>query len=759
MFVNFTEEARKILMLAKKEMYELKHSYIGTEHVLLAIMHTKNSVSKKLENLGLTYNELKKEIIDTIGCGEKEQNLFVYTPLLKRVIELAILNAKESNSEVTVEEIFMGILEEGDGIAYRLLLELNINLDDLIITDQNKNKVKRTKKLILDEIGLDLTKKAKNNELDPVIGRDREIERVIEILSRRTKNNPILIGKAGVGKTAIVEELARMIASGNVPNSLKNKRIISLDMASSVAGTKYRGEFEERIRKIIKEVEENNEIILFIDEIHTLVGAGGAEGAIDASNIFKPSLARNKFRVIGATTVDEYKKFIEKDHALERRFQKVLVDIPNRENTINILAKLKQIYESYHQVKINDDLIEKLVDLCDKYIFDRNQPDKAIDVLDEVCAMVSIRETKELKEYNRLNSELNKLLKEKKQALVAKDYSLASSLKEKENLVLDELNQLEIMYILKKQAKEVTLNDIALVISSKTNTPIYEIMADNVQIINNIENELKSKIIGQNKALNEVIKLSKRLKLGYKDDSKCYSLLFLGPTGVGKTLLAKTFGKLISNNIIRMDMSEYSEAHAVSKIIGAPPGYVGYEDSHNIFEEVREKNSGVIILDEIEKAHPAVINLFLQILDQSSIKDSLGRVIRFDNYVLIMTSNIGYEVNKLGFNTKHNNSSLKEYFSKSFINRIDNIIRFNTLEESDIDKIISNKLNELKQKYKNKNIKIKYGSKIKKEIIDHINYQEFGARKIDKYIKDEIENKLIDQIIENKGEIYELSTT
>lgn len=758
MFVNFTEEARKILMLAKKEMYELKHSYIGTEHVLLAIMHTKNNISKKLQESGLTYENLKEEIIETIGYGTSEQELFIYTPLLKRVIETAILNAKENNSEVTIEEIFTSILEEGDGMAYRILLELNINLDNFIISTP-KNRIKKNKKLILDELGLDLTKKAFNNELDPVIGRENEIKRVIEILSRRTKNNPILIGKAGVGKTAIVEEIARRIASGEVPSYLKNKRIISLDMASSVAGTKYRGEFEERIRKIIKEVEDNNDIILFIDEIHTLVGAGGAEGAIDASNIFKPSLARDKFRVIGATTIEEYKKFIEKDHALDRRFQKVLIDIPDRENTINILKQLKEIYGGYHQVVIDDAVITKIVDLTDKYIFDRNQPDKAIDVLDEVCAMVNIRETKEFKEYNNLNKELSNIIKAKKKAIFNKDYGLASTLKEKENIILDELNKLEIASMKKNKLKEVTLNDVASVISAKTNTPIYEIMADSVKIINNIESELKNKIIGQSKALNEVIKLSKRIKLGFKDDSKCYSMLFLGPSGVGKTLLALSFGKLISNNIIRLDMSEYSEAHAVSKIIGAPPGYVGYEDSHNIFEEVREKNSGVIILDEIEKAHPAVINLFLQILDQSSIKDSLGRVIRFDNYVLIMTSNIGYENNKVGFNKEHTTSELKEYFSLSFINRIDNIIHFNSLDEKDIEKIINKKLEDLKRKYEQKGIKINYSSKLKKDIINNINYKEYGARKIDKYIKDKIETNLIDEIIENKGEIYELSTT
>ncbi len=760
MFVNFTEEARKVLMLAKKEKSELKHPYIGTEHVLLAIMSTKNSVCEKLNNLGLTYDDFKKEIVETIGYGDTTNDLFIYTPLLKRIIEYAIESAKDAAGEVGVEEIFNGIIEEGDGIAYRILLELDINIDELIIHPLKEQRIKKGKKLTIDELGIDLTKKALNNELDPVIDREEEIGRLIEILSRRTKNNPILIGEAGVGKTAIVEGLARKIVADDVPNILKNKRIISLDMASSVAGTKYRGEFEERIRKIIKEVEENNEIILFIDEIHTLVGAGGAEGAIDASNIFKPSLARNKFRVIGATTMDEYKKFIENDHALERRFQKILIEIPNQESTINILSKIKKIYADFHQVKVSDELIPQLVKLTNKYIYDRNQPDAAIDVLDETCAMVAIKETPLMKEYNELNKKLNEVISKKNNAIIVHDYDLASSLKEEENKLNNAINELELENIKEKQIKEVTLNDIATIINTKTKMPIYEIMADDVKIISKIEEELNNKIIGQNEALLQVIKIAKRLKLGYKDDSKCYSLFFLGPSGVGKTLLAHEFAKLINhNNIIRLDMSEYSEAYAVSKLIGSPPGYVGYEDNHHLFEEIRVRNSGVIILDEIEKAHPAVINLFLQILDQSSIKDSLGRTIRFDNYLIIMTSNIGYESNKVGFSNDKGNSELKEYFSTSFINRLDNIIRFNYLTIEDITIIINKKLAELKDKYKSKGIKVKYTSKIKKDIIDNINYQEYGARKIDKYIKDCIEVRLIDQIIEKKGEVYELSTT
>ena len=748
MFTNFTEEARKVLMIAHDEMIELKHSFIGTEHVLLAIMHFKNSISKKLSTQGLTYEKVKNEIIETIGFGESNIDAFVYTPLLKRIVENAILEAEETNKEVNVENIFNNLILEGDGIAYRILLELNIDLDSFSVVNK---KNKKNKKLILDELGIDLNKKAKALELDPAIDREEELNRIIEILSRRTKNNPILIGKAGVGKTAIVEELARRIVSSSVPSTLKNKRIISLDMASTVAGTKYRGEFEERLKKIIKEVEENDDIILFIDEIHTLVGAGGAEGAIDASNIFKPALARNKVRVIGATTIEEYKKFIEHDHALERRFQKIIVNPPTQEQTIKILKSIKDIYMNYHHVKISDEMVEHLVKLTDKYIYDRNEPDASIDILDEVLANVNIRETKESKKYYQLTKELLELRENSKKALSEKNIKLLKKIKKQEDNLMTSINKLELTATESK--KEVTIDDIATVISLKTKTPIYEIMSDNNKILEKIENTLKDKIVGQDKALEMVIKLSKRLKLGFKDDNKCYSLMFVGPTGVGKTYLALETAKLLSNNVIKLDMSEYSQAHTVSKIIGAPPGYVGYEDNHNILDEIRDQNSGVIILDEIEKAHPDIINLFLQILDQSSIKDSKGRVVHFNNYIIIMTSNAGYEKNKVGFKNELKIGDLKEYYSMSFINRIDSIVNFNYLDGKNIEKIIDKKLFDLKLKYEKKGIKVKYNSRIKKDVLNNVEFDTFGARKIDKYIKDNIETKLIDEIILDKKDV------
>ncbi len=745
MFGQFTEEARKILINAKIEMTELKHPYVGSEHFLLAILKGKNNVSKKLKQYNLDYEIFKNKLIETVGIGSKQSEWFLYTPLLKRVMENAMLDCKENNTDVTIESLFSNLLEEGEGVAIRILLSLNIDLDSLYNEFSYKiiNK-KKNKKLLLEELGTDLTKKA--NELDPVIGRDEEIKRIIEILSRRTKNNPLLIGEAGVGKTAIVEQLSKMISEGNVPNSLKNKRIISLDMATLVAGTKYRGEFEERVKKILKEVEEDDEIILFIDEIHTLVGAGGAEGAIDASNIFKPALARNKLRCIGATTISEYKKFIETDKALERRFQKVMVDVPNREVVKKILSRLKLIYEDYHHVTINDNIIDKIIELSDKYVYDRNQPDKAIDILDEVCAKASLKESKELTLYNNLNKKLQTLIKNKNEAVSNNNFKKANSLKKEEFKLMDKINNLELILCNKKR-NDVTINDVAYVINDKTQIPIYEILNENNKVINQMNKEITDKIIGQDEAVNEVINIAKKIKLGFKDD-KCYSLMFVGPTGVGKTELALSFGHILAGkNVIRLDMSEFSEAHSVSRFIGAPPGYIGYSDNKTILEEIKNKPFSVLILDEIERANNSIINLLFQILDNGKIKDAKGEEVYFNNIVIIMTSNIGFDEVNVGFNKNNNNiSKLKEYFSLPFINRIDNIISFNSLKEENIIKLIEIKITNLINKYKSK-IKVKIDKKVIEEILNLSNYQEFGARKLDKIIKNKLENIILDKII------------
>ena len=677
--------------------------------------------------------------------------------MLRRIIENAIVDSKDAGLDVTIEHLFLCLLEEGDGVAIRILLGMNVDIEALYLEfSKAKEKKRKNKKLILDELGIDLTKKAKNKELDPVIGREKELDRLIEILSRRTKNNPILIGEAGVGKTAIVEELSRRIIDNEVPNILKNKRIISLDMASTVAGTKYRGEFEERLKKILKEVEENDDLILFIDEIHTLVGAGGAEGAIDASNIFKPALARNKLKCIGATTISEYKKYIEEDSALERRFQKVYIDIPTKEETLKILKKLKPIYEEFHAVKIKEETIELLIELSNRYINDRNQPDKSIDILDEVCARVSLKENKYIKEYNQSMKESENIKISKNEAITNSDFIKAKQFKEEEKRLQDRLNKLELKIYKEKNTNEVTKKDIAYIISGRTKIPIYEILSNNIKLITNLEKKLYDNVIGQDNAIKEVLKVVKKIKLGFKDDNKCYSFMFNGPSGVGKTMLAKLLGEIIvgKDNVIKLDMSEYKESSSISKLIGAAPGYIGYADNKNILEEIRNKPYSVLILDELEKAHPDVLNLFLQILEDSRIKDAKGNNIIFNNVIIIMTSNVGFDNEVIGFmkDTKELTKE-KEYFSIPFLNRIDSIISFEKLSYDSVIKIIENKMKVLKQKYKSKNIDIRYNKDTFKELEKLINYNDFGARKIDKVLSDKIETYIIDKIINNECKV------
>ena len=756
MFGNFTEEAREIIVRAKKEMYELKHPYVGSEHLLLAILKEKNEISKKLKEYDLTYEKLKQEIIQVIGKGTMETEWLLYTPLLRRILENAIIDSKENNDgEVTIEHLFTSLLEEGEGVAIRIMIGMNVDIDALYNEFSYKFITKtKQKKLELETLGIDLTEKARTNQVDPVIGREEEIKRLLEILCRRTKNNPILIGEAGVGKTAIVEELSRMIANNDVPLKLRNKKIINIDMSSLVAGTKYRGEFEDRVRKILKEAEENENIILFIDEIHTLVGAGGAEGAIDASNIFKPALARGKLRLIGATTIDEYKKFIKPDSALDRRFQSINIEMPNKEKVREILTKIKPIYENYHKVALSQEIINLITDLSEKYIYDRFEPDKSIDILDEVCSMVSLKETKNLKKYNKLNKELKETIENKKQSIIKNDFEKAAQFKTKEKKLMNEINNLELTFY-DKTPKKVTKEDVAKIIFKKTKIPVYELLNEQELVINNTYNDLKSTITGQDKILKELMNVVKRIKLGFKDN-KCYSMMFCGPSGVGKTLTAETLGKnLVGENIIRLDMTEYIEPHSVSKIIGPPPGYVGYEENKNILEEIKQKPYGVLILDEIEKAHPNVINLFLQVLDNGKIKDRKGNYVRFDNITLIMTSNIGFNEETIGFKKNENKviQKLKEHFTIPFINRIDNIIVFENLKEENIRELINKKIFDIKRKYLN-NIKLEIDNKVIEEIIKKSNYKEFGARKIDKIIKDKIENQIIDNIINKNEEIY-----
>ncbi len=759
MIGNFNEEAQNILVKAKLEMMELKHPYVGTEHLVLSILKNKSSLQERLNEYNLTYDKFKAEIVRLIGIGNKKSELFLYTPLLKKVIENAIIDSKENNDgEVTIQHLFSALLEEGEGIAIRVFIGMNLDVDNMY--DEFTGKLikhgnRKGKKLLIEELGIDLTQKALNNELDPVIGREEETQRLLEVLCRRTKNNPILIGKAGVGKTAIVEELSRRIVLGNVPSNLLNKKIISLDMATAVAGTKYRGEFEERMKKILKEIEDNQNIILFIDEIHTLVGAGGAEGAIDASNILKPALARGKIRCIGATTIDEYKKFIEKDSALERRFQKIIVDEPNIDKTRNILMKLKPIYEKYHHVIIRDSIIDDIISLSEKYIYDRNQPDKSIDILDEVCSRVRIKDDNGNHEVEELRSEIKELDKIKNSYIIDNNISKAYEYRKQETMLMSRLNEMELSKKDNINCKEVSKEDVAKVINVRTHIPVYEIMQDKLMVINKIESDLRDKVIGQDNMIDKLVNITKRIKLGFFDH-KCYSMLLVGPTGVGKSLIAKCYGSLLGgkDNVIRLDMSEYSDVTSVNKFVGSAPGYVGYDDNKNVLEEIRNKPNAVIILDEIEKAHPKVINLFYQILDEGRITDSKGNVIRFDNNIILMTSNVGYEVNLVGFNEmKEDNiiSSLKKEFSVSFINRIDDIITFNRLKLDDIKLIINKKLDLVKNKYND--LDISFDNDVINTIVDKANFKEFGARQIDKIISKDIENIIIDSIIKGKKKV------
>lgn len=747
MISNFNEEAQEILNKAKLEMLELRHPYVGTEHLVLSLLHTNNEISEKLEKYNLTYNNFKKQIIDIIGKGTKKSEFFLYTPLLKKVIENAIMDSKDNNNgEVTPNHLFASLLDVGEGIAIRIFIGMNLDLDD--IYDEFTSKVyernkKNNKNLLIDTLGIDLTEKAKQNLVDPVIGRENEINTMQEILCRRNKNNPLLIGEPGVGKTAIVEQLASLIVNNKVPKKLKNKRIISLDMASAVAGTKYRGEFEERMKKLLDEIETHDEIILFIDEIHTLIGAGGAEGAIDASNILKPALARGKIRCIGATTTEEYKKHFEKDKALDRRFQIINIEEPTIEKTKEILLNLKPIYEEYHNVIIKDEIIDNIITLTEKYIYNRYRPDKEIDILDEVCSKVNIKGN-----YQNIIDEIKlKEIQEKKESYIKeKDLKKAYEYKIKESFYIEQINNNNIK-------NEVTINEIATVINNKTSIPIYEILKDNKKVIDEIQEKLKNNIIGQDNAINELINITKRIKLGYKEN-KCISLLFSGPSGVGKTKLATTYAKLISKGkVIKLDMSEFSDTTSISKFLGSSAGFVGYDDNKYVLSTIKDNPTSVIILDEIDKAHPKILNLLYQMLDEGTIKDAKNNTINLSNNIIIMTTNKGTDKKEIGFitNSNKNINELKETFNIALLNRIDNIIIFNNLNQQDITKIINNHINNIKKKYHCYQINI--SKNIINELIEESEYLTYGARKIEKIIKNKLENIIIDEILENKETI------
>ena len=760
MFSRFSEEAQKALILAKKEMNNLRHPYVGSEHLFLSILSMKDlEIVSVLASYNITYELFKSELIRIVGVGKESNEWFLYTPLLKRVIETAILNSKEKGEvEVSVNELLLAILEEGEGVAIRLLIGLNIDVDEIYNSISKDSKVSNKaihKKLLVEDFAVNLNKKIVGNEVDPVIGSDDEIKSLIEILCRRGKNNPLLIGEAGVGKTAIVEELARRIVEGNVPKPLKGKTILSLPMASLVAGTKYRGEFEERVSKILKELEENDDIIVFIDEVHTIVGAGGAEGAIDASNIIKPALARGKIQLIGATTTYEYHNFIEKDKALNRRFQIIMIEEPSTNKTKEILKKLKPLYEAYHFVSISDDIIDLIVELSSTYIYEYYQPDKSIDILDEVCTKASLLESKNDAELLKINVELQEVISNKKKAIIKQDFDLASTYKEKEKELLTKKNDLELNLMTKRKPKKINKEMVADVIYLKTKIPVYEINKSSRKIINNLDKSLKKIVLGQDEIITDLCNRVKKVRLGFQDKPHIESFLFCGRTGVGKTLLVKEFANLLYGdaNFIRLDMSEYKEAHTVSKIIGSPPGYVGFDNHLTVLDTIRMHPHSVILLDEIEKASGEVMKLFLQVLDEGVLTDSRGRKVRFDNVFLFMTTNLGFSKDSIGFTESKNNIDIEDFLGVEFVNRIGKIYYFNDISKDVIHKIVEKRLNVLIEGFKKKDLKIKISPKIVDKVIKDSNYPKFGARRVDKVIDEVVTPIIVDAWYNGKKEI------
>ena len=720
MFCNFTEETRKALTLSKKEMYNNHSKEISSVHLLLGILSINNELTKLLKQYNLTYRLIKNNL-------KKEDNYnidyYPYKKELKNVLERLIMDAKDNEEEITLNNLFLSIINDETDVN-KLLINLKIDINKI----NNELSSKRVRKSILDSIGVNL-----NNTDNKIYNRDKEINRIIEILNRKNKNNPVLIGDAGVGKTGVVEELARRIENREVPSNLFNKKIISIEVSSLVSGTKYRGDFEEKINRIINEVKSNSNIILFIDEIHTLVGAGSSNDAyLDLGNILKPYLARGDIRLIGATTPLEYSKTIEKDKALERRFQKVIIKEPNKKTLKEILMKTKRTYEDYHNVIISEKMIDNIINLSSKYIYDRKEPDRSIDILDEVSSRVSIKELPIEKELKIINNELSDIYNKKKKLLKKKLFKEVISLKEKEILLLNKKQSLDIT--LNNKKKKVDFIDIKNVISEKSNIPILDDLD-----VNKIKNNLNSKIINQDNAINELILITKKLKLGLKNN-KPYSLLFSGNTGVGKTYLAKEYASNITNSIIKIDMNEYINPESINKLIGSPQGYIGYEDEV-LLDKVKTNPYSVLILDEIEKCHKSILNFFLNILDEGYAYDNRGNRINFNNVIIIMTTNAFIKKSSVGFINKTRNSF--DHFPKEFINRIDDVITFNDIDVKCVKNVINNELN----KYNTRNnLNIIFNKEEIDNIIKSSEYNIFGLRKLKRLVNKLIDNKIINKI-------------
>lgn len=742
MFVNFNEETRHLLKQAEKEREELKHPYVGSEHLFLSVLK-ESKLTDILKKHKITYKKFKDKLISLVGVGSKKSDFILYTPLLKRVLENAVIEAREENNKIVNPEIvIISILDEEDGIAYSILKSLKVNVDKLYgdLKNKNINRKFKKKKLLLEDIGTNLTKLAKENKLDPVIGRDNEINKTIEILLRRKKNNPILIGPAGVGKTAIVEGIANLMVSGKCPRFLENKRIISLNIFSLVSGTKYRGEFEEKMKTVIKELEENDDIILFIDEVHTMVGAGGAEGAIDASNILKPALARGMIRIIGATTQDEYKKYIEPDAALARRFQIVNVEEPKHDDVIKILTEIKPLYEKYHNIRISNDLICEIVDLSEKYLSNRFEPDRSIDILDEVCAKSSILENYDERKKRNLVDRLNKIKKEKINALSVKNFKRAYDLKIEENKIMSEIDKII------PNRKNVNKEDVLNVIKNKGNIKGIGFIKEDKDYYECLEEKLNNKIVGQESNVKKVVRSLKRKNIINK--KKSYSILITGNSGSGKSFFAKTYLNEIidSKSIIKIDLAEYKEYHMISKLIGTTAGYLGYDNKNHVFEKVRTNPSSAIMVSNFDKACYEVQDLFIKILADNYIEDAAGKKIDFSNTIIIFTCEES-DSTMVGFNTlSKEDLSLPD----KLLSNVSLRIKMKKLNEEDKIKIINRKVGELIKEYKDFNIKVsdkyifnlynKYKNKNKLSII------------ISKVIE-ALEDEIIDLIMDGKKEI------
>lgn len=794
-FKGFTEKANKALNLAIESAEEMRHNYVGTEHILYGLVKEGSGVAATaLNECGVTEDALREKLESINGTMSLvELTPDDFTPRTKRVLRAAvIISSKTGYTYVGTEHLLLAILSESDSYAVAFLEELGVSVerlaqavskgmqggaDDGFGGFENESAPNGSQKggSALDKFGRDLTQAAKNGEIDPVIGREKEIQRVIQILSRRTKNNPVLIGEPGVGKTAVAEGLALEIAKGNVPEILKDKRVVSLDLTGMVAGAKYRGDFEERIKAAIDEVKKSKNTILFIDELHTIVGAGAAEGSADAANILKPSLARGDFQVIGATTLNEYRKYIEKDAALERRFQPVKVGEPTPEQAVQILKGLRDSYEAHHKVKITDEAINAAVTLSSRYIADRYLPDKAIDLIDEGASKVRLASLTSPDNVKELEDEIADYEKEKASAINEQDFERAARLRDEQKELQTKLDDAKKKWQEQQKGNsgEVTAEDIAKIVSEWTGIPVVQLTKEESERLLNMENVLHERVIGQSEAVTAIAKAIRRGRVGLKDPKRPVgSFIFLGPTGVGKTELCKALAEAMfgdENAMLRLDMSEYMEKHTVSKLIGSPPGYVGFEEGGQLTEKVRRKPYSVVLFDEIEKAHPDVFNMLLQILEDGRLTDSQGRTVDFKNTVIIMTSNVGARLitekqSSLGFNSENENAEesekkdikelvtgeLRKVFRPEFLNRVDDIIVFNKLNKDEIKQIAVKMLKTLENRLDKMNIKISFTDNAVSEIADKGFDENYGARPLRRAIQNEIEDPLSEQMLEGK---------